>query len=159
MNLAHLLAIDRIVPEMKSTEFRGAITELVEHLASEQRPGSITKDTLVEQFLRREELVSTGVGSGVAIPHTFVPGLDRVLTVFGRSREGIDFGAHDDAPVHFVVLFVVPEAEYQLHLRMLGAIAKVFADGEVRQRLAAAGDAGEIREILSKRLARTQGVP
>jgi mannitol/fructose-specific phosphotransferase system IIA component (Ntr-type) len=132
---------------------------LVEHLAAGTLPGSVTKADLVERFLRREELVSTGVGSGVAIPHTFLAGLDRVLTVFGRSRQGIDFGAHDDEPVYFVVLFVVPEAEYQLHLRTLGAIAKLFSGNEVRQRLAAAADAGEIWEILSNRSARAQTAP
>jgi mannitol/fructose-specific phosphotransferase system IIA component (Ntr-type) len=139
---------------MESTEHRGAISELVHHLESRNLLSGNSPGELIEQFLRREELVSTGVGSGVAIPHTFVSGLDKVLTVFGRSRNGIDFGAHDDAPVYFVVLFVVPKTEYQLHLRTLAAIAKLFSNSEVRQALAEAADAGEILEILSKRPAR-----
>ncbi len=154
MNLAQLLSVDQIVPEMTSSEHCGAITELVNHLASKTLLRGMEPTDLIEQFLRREELVSTGVGSGVAIPHTFVPGLDQVLTAFGRSRKGIDFGAHDDAPVYFVVLFVVPKTEYQLHLRTLAAIAKLFSNTEVRQALAGAADAEEILEILSKRPAR-----
>jgi mannitol/fructose-specific phosphotransferase system IIA component (Ntr-type) len=155
MNLAQLLSVDQIVPEVKSTEFRGAIAELVDHLEVKHLLSGITKPMLVEQFYRREELVSTGVGSGVAIPHTFVDGLDRVLTVFGRSRYGIDFGAHDNAPVYFVVLFVVPKSEYQLHLKTLAAIAKMFSSSEIRQSLAGAADAAGILDILARRPART----
>jgi len=79
----------------------------------------------------------------VAIPHTFVPGLDRVITVFGRSKGGIDFEAHDQAPVFFVVLFVVPKSEDQLHLKTLAAIAKMFSNVDIRQSLASAADAGK----------------
>ena len=155
MNLAQLLSIDQIVPEMTSFDHLGAISELVDHLDSKQLLSGITKPELIEQFYRREELVSTGVGSGVAIPHTFVAGLDRVITVFGRSRQGIDFGAHDNAPVYFVVLFVVPKSEYQLHLKTLAAIAKMFSNLDIRKSLAAASDAAEILDVLSRRPART----
>lgn len=155
MNLAQLLSVDQIIPEVKSIEYRGAIAELVDHLDDRSLPVGITKPELIEQFYRREELVSTGVGSGVAIPHTFAEGLDRVITVFGRSRGGIDFGSHDNAPVYFVVLFVVPKSEYQLHLKTLAAIAKMFSSGDIRQSLAAAADAADILDILAKRPART----
>ena len=151
MNLAQLLSVDQIVPELRSTGYREAIAELVDHLDSQGLLSGITKPELIEQFYRREELVSTGVGSGVAIPHTFVPDLDRVITVFGRSRPGVDFGAHDDAPVYFVVLFVVPKSEYQLHLKTLAAIAKMFSSTDVRQSLHAAADAQEILNVFSRR--------
>jgi len=151
MNLAQLLSVDQILPEMRSTEHRGAIAELVDHLDAKGLLAGMSKTELIEQFYRREEQISTGVGSGVAIPHTFVAGLDRVITAFGRSRGGIDFEAHDQAPVFFVVLFVVPKAEYQLHLKTLAAIAKMFSGADIRHSLADAADVGEILDILSKR--------
>ena len=52
--------------------------------------------------------------------------------MFGRSVGGIDFEALDNAPVHFVVLFIVPRAQYNLHLQTLAAIAKTFANREIR---------------------------
>ena len=65
---------------------------------------------------QREDQRSTGIGSGIAIPHAFSPAIDEVKAVFGRSREGIDFCALDSAPVHYVVLFLVPEEKYTLHI-------------------------------------------
>lgn len=155
MNLAQLLSVDQILPDMRSREHLGAIAELVDLLESKQLLGGLSKAGLIQQFYQREEQISTGVGSGVAIPHTFVEGLDRVITAFGRSHSGIDFGALDDAPVYFVVLFVVPKTDYHLHLQTLAAIARLFTSSEVRQALTGAEDAREILEIFSRRPART----
>ncbi len=155
MNLAQLLTVDKIVPEMESTEHFAAIAELVDHLDDHDLLQGVSKPEVLEQLYRREEQVSTGIGSGVAIPHTFVRDLKEVITVFGRSRKGIDFGALDNAPVNYVVLFVVPKSEYHLHLRTLAAIAKMFSSSEIRSRLRDAGDSGEILDILSMRPART----
>jgi mannitol/fructose-specific phosphotransferase system IIA component (Ntr-type) len=154
MNLAQLLTVDQIVPEMKSTEHLAAIEELVNHLDAKHLIPGLDKEQVLDQLRRREEQVSTGIGSGVAIPHTFVRELKEVVTVFGRSRQGIEFGALDNAPVFFVVLFVVPKAEYHLHLKTLAAIAKLFSSSEVRQCLAAAEGGEEILQILAKRPAR-----
>jgi len=151
MNLAQLLTVDQIVPEMKSTEHLAAIEELVDHLEGKHLLPGLDREQVLDQLRKREEQVSTGIGSGVAIPHTFVRDLKEVVTVFGRSRQGIEFGALDNAPVFFVVLFVVPKTEYHLHLKTLAAIAKLFSSSEVRQALALASGSEEILEILAKR--------
>jgi mannitol/fructose-specific phosphotransferase system IIA component (Ntr-type) len=78
---------------------------------------------MLEALKAREEQVSTGIGSGVAIPHAFSDIL-RGGRGFGRSKAGIDFEAIDNAPVHFIILFIVPRKDYHLHLRTLAAIAK-----------------------------------
>jgi PTS system nitrogen regulatory IIA component len=103
----------------------------------------------------REALISTGIGSGVAIPHTFSDAIDKVVAIFGRSKEGINFQALDDAPVHLIILFIVPSKDYQLHLRTLAAIAKMLTNCEVRRRLAAAATRDEILEILDPKPVRT----
>lgn len=154
MNLAQLLTADQIVPNMKSTEHREAIQELVDHLDDNHLLGAARKEEVIELLHQREEKISTGIGSGVAIPHAFVNDLDHVVTVFGRSEEGIEFGALDNRPVHFVILFLVPQHEYHLHLRTLAAIAKMFNHTQIRQRLSEARDREEILEVLAKRPAR-----
>lgn len=154
MNLAQLLTAEQIVPEMKSTEHLPAIQELVDHLESKDLLKDVNKSDVLEQLYRREEQTSTGIGSGVAIPHTFVDDLSEVVAVFGRSKEGIDFGALDNAPVHFVVLFIVPQQQYHMHLKTLAAIAKMFSGTLIRDRLSEATSEEEILEILSKRPAR-----
>ena len=74
--------------------------------------------------------------------------MEDVVAVFGRSKGGIDFEALDNAPVHFIILFIVPRKDYHLHLRTLAAIAKMFTNGEVRRKLAIAETRDEILEIL-----------
>ena len=154
MNLAQLLTVEQILPEMTSTEHLPAIQELVDYLDSKDLLKDVNKTDVLEQLYRREEQTSTGIGSGVAIPHTFVDDLPEVVAVFGRSAAGIDFGALDNAPVHFVVLFIVPQAQYHLHLKTLAAIAKMFSGTQIRDQLTDADSAEKLLEILAKRPAR-----
>ncbi|MFT4550622.1 MAG: mannitol/fructose-specific phosphotransferase system IIA component (Ntr-type) [Pseudoalteromonas tetraodonis] len=154
MNLANLLTVDQIIPSMRATQHRESIVELVDHLVSSKHLEADCRDEVLEALQEREEKISTGIGSGVAIPHAFSNRTEEVIAVFGRSVEGIDFEALDNAPVHNIVLFVVPQKEYHLHLRTLAAIAKLFTNREVRQRLADAGSSREIHEIFASRPAR-----
>jgi mannitol/fructose-specific phosphotransferase system IIA component (Ntr-type) len=108
MNLASLLTVKQIVSEMKATERWPAIVELVEHLEKQQILSGDDREAILEALHLREDQTSTGIGSGVAIPHAFSNKLDQVIAVFGRSGEGIDFEAIDNAPVRFIVLFMVP---------------------------------------------------
>ncbi len=151
MNLAQLLTAEHIVPDMKSTEHLPAIQELVDHLDDNRLLGTVNKAEVLELLHQREEQTSTGIGSGIAIPHTSVGNLDHVVAVFGRSQEGIEFGALDHAPVYFVVLFIVPTEEYRMHLKTLQAIARMFSSVEIRTQLAKAHSREEILEILSLR--------
>ena len=92
--------------------------------------------------------MSTGIGFGIAIPHCSSDQLDEVVAAFGRSSTGIEFDALDNAPVKFVVLFIVPKNQFQTHLRTLASIAKFLNDRSVRERLGAAKSAGEILAIF-----------
>ena len=80
--------------------------------------------------------MSTGIGFGIAIPHCSSDRLDEVVAAFGRSSQGIEFDALDNAPVKFVVLFIVPKNQFQTHLRTLASIAKFLNDRSVRESLA-----------------------
>ncbi|HSP42800.1 MAG TPA: PTS sugar transporter subunit IIA [Luteolibacter sp.] len=148
MKLAKLLSADQIILDMKSVEHWPAIIELVDHLVGVGKlPAGLREESLAA-LKAREDQVSTGIGSGVAIPHAFSDQIEEVVAVFGRSKEGIDFEALDNAPVHFVILFIVPRKDYQLHLRTLAAIAKLFTNSEMRQQFAAAQTRDEILAIL-----------
>lgn len=149
MNLADLIQPGHVIAEMKSDDQSGAIAELVDHLIASGGLASRFREEAVTALRSREEQRSTGIGGGVAIPHCFLPGLDEVVAVFGRSTGGIDFCAVDHAPVYFVVLFMVPEAQHTLHLKTLAAIAKVLNSAEIRSRLAAAADASDILDVLA----------
>ena len=154
MTLASLLTIDQIVPAMKATERWTAIVELVDHLKAQGKASANDSDAIFKALKQREDQTSTGIGSGVAIPHAFSDKLDQVVAVFGRSTEGIDFDSLDNAPVKFIVLFMVPEDEYHTHLRTLAAIAKTLTNGQIRERLGQAADSEEILSILRTKCAR-----
>lgn len=154
MKLAQLLGPEQILPEVKAGEHWASIVELVDGLsATGKLPGNLYDETLAS-LKAREEQVSTGIGAGVAIPHTFSDELDEVVAIFGRSREGIDFQALDEKLVHLIILFIVPRKDYHLHLRTLAAIAKMFTNAEVRRQLMDAGSEEEILAILDSRPSR-----
>lgn len=154
MKLASLLTVEQVMLDMKSEEHWPAIVELVEHLDREGLLGPENKEDVLGALQVREDQISTGIGSGVAIPHAFSDKLENVVAMFGRSKKGIDFEALDNAPVNFVLLFVVPKKDYHMHLQTLAAIAKMFNNCEVRQQLAEAETRREILEILGSRPSR-----
>jgi mannitol/fructose-specific phosphotransferase system IIA component (Ntr-type) len=154
MKLAKLLSAEQIVLEVEAKEHWSSIVELVDCLVRTHQLPASQKDEMLEAFKAREEFVSTGIGSGVAIPHAFSDDLENVIAVFGRSKDGIDFEALDNEPVHFIVLFIVPRKNYQLHLQTLAAIAKMFTNWEILRQLAAAKCEAEILEILDSKPSR-----
>jgi nitrogen PTS system EIIA component len=153
MTLADLLTPGCVIAEMQSDEQFPAIAELVDRLVSS---GSLPAGKQAEALAAlnaREQQRSTGIGGGIAIPHCFLKDLEAVVAIFGRSTGGIDFCALDRAPVHFVVLFIVPESQHTLHLKTLAAIAKILNSAETRSRLAEATDENALFEILSLKAA------
>lgn len=149
MNLGHILSIDQILPEMEAVERMEAIVELVDLLVAKGHVRAEDRDIVLNALKAREDTMSTGIGFGIAIPHASSDRVDRVVAAFGRSSKGIEFDALDNAPVRFIVLFVVPKDQFQTHLRTLAAIAKFLNDRHVRERLGTALSAEEILSIFN----------
>ncbi len=148
MTLGNLLTIHQIIPGMKATERWSAIVELVDLLVAQQQVKPEDRDTVLAALRQREETMSTGIGFGIAIPHASSDRVEKVVAAFGRSATGIEFDSLDNAPVKFIVLFVVPKDQFQTHLRTLAAIAKFLNDRGTRDRLGAAATAEEILAIF-----------
>jgi mannitol/fructose-specific phosphotransferase system IIA component (Ntr-type) len=151
MSLANLLTAEQIIPEMAARERWPAIVELIDLLTSLGRIKSEDRDSILASLKQREETMSTGIGFGIAIPHCSSDRIAEVVASFGRSAEGIEFDALDNAPVKFVVLFIVPKNQFQTHLRTLASIAKFLNDRSVRESLAQAQSAEEILAIFRGR--------
>ncbi len=148
MSLASLISAEQIIPEMKATERWPAIVELVDLLVTQGKIKSEDRETILASLKQREETMSTGIGFGIAIPHCSSDRLDEVVAAFGRSTSGIEFDALDNAPVKFVVLFIVPKNQFQTHLRTLASIAKFLNDRGTREKLATAPSAEAILAIF-----------
>jgi mannitol/fructose-specific phosphotransferase system IIA component (Ntr-type) len=151
MSLASLLSAEQIIPEMKATERWAAIVELIDLLVSLGRIKPEDRDSILASLKQREETMSTGIGFGIAIPHASSDRIDQVVAAFGRSSTGIEFDALDNAPVKFVVLFIVPKNQFQIHLRTLASIAKLLNDRGVRDSLRTAQTPEEILAIFRDR--------
>jgi mannitol/fructose-specific phosphotransferase system IIA component (Ntr-type) len=147
-----MLSVDQILDNMRATDHFDALEELVDHLAVTGHLRGVETSAAMQAIRDREEQTSTGIGSGVAIPHAFIPGLESMVTIFGRSRNGIDFEAIDHAPVTLLFLLLVPENGFQQHLEALAEIARMLNNGETRARLTDAGDPDAIRRILEEHL-------
>src|SRR5713101_4956270 len=147
MSLGNLLSAEQIIPEMSATERWPAIVELIDLLTGLGKIKAADRESILASLKQREETMSTGIGFGIAIPHASSDRIDDVVASFGRSSSGIEFDALDNAPVKFVVLFIVPKNQFQTHLRTLASIAKFLNDRGVRERLAGAQSADEILAI------------
>ena len=150
MTLGNLLSVDRILPEMQATERWSAIVQLVDLLVARGKVKEPDRDVVLAALRQREETMSTGIGFGIAIPHASSEFVTEVVAAFGRSSKGIEFDSLDNAPVKFIVLFVVPKDQFQTHLRTLAAIAKFLNDRGVRERLGTAASAEEILAIFQQ---------
>jgi mannitol/fructose-specific phosphotransferase system IIA component (Ntr-type) len=149
MRLAELLSPCQILLDLRAGERWTAIVEMVDALVERGKLPAALRGEILDALRAREDLLSTGVGRGVAIPHAFCDRLDRVVAMFARSRAGIEFEALDGGRVNFVVLFLVPKSAYGMHLHTLAAIARLFLNHQLRERLVLAENRSEVLRLLA----------
>ncbi|HVR35569.1 MAG TPA: PTS sugar transporter subunit IIA, partial [Methylomirabilota bacterium] len=97
---------------------------------------------------KRETSMSTGIGFGIGIPHASTDLIYEVVGAFGRSQKGVNFDSLDNQPVSLVMLFLVPQGQFQKHLHTLANIAKLLHNKEFRQALEEAPDADAMASII-----------
>ena len=148
MKITNILRVESILPELISKDKDGAIRELAEAVTRSEP--SIPVDTLSEVLAEREKLGSTGIGSGVAIPHGKLPNLDRIVAAFGRSRPGIDFDSQDGEPAHLFFVLVAPENTAGLHLKALAKLSRLLKDPHFRQKLLDVDGAQAIYQAIAE---------
>ncbi len=148
MSFGDQLSAEQIIPEMNATERWPAIVELIDLLVGLGKIQADDRESILASLKQREETMSTGIGFGIAIPHCSSDRLAEVVAAFGRSPGGIEFDALDNAPVKFVVLFIVPKNQFQTHLRTLASIAKFLNDRSIRENLGTAKSREEILAIF-----------
>ena len=148
MDLGDILSPELIIPELKATDRWQAIEELVDGLVQSDRIKTEHREAIVNVVKKRETSMSTGIGFGIGIPHASTDLIQDVVGAFGRSSQGVNFDALDNQPVNLIMLFLVPQGQFQKHLHTLARIAKLLHKKEFRQSLEAAPDAAAIYEII-----------
>ena len=148
MELADFLTKEQVVTDLKASDRWEAIEELIDLLVDSGQIKPDHREAIVSIVKKRETSMSTGIGFGIGIPHASTDLIGDVTGAFGRSKAGVNFDALDNQPVNLVMLFLVPQGQFQKHLHTLAKIAKVLHKKEFRKALEDAGDAAEMYQII-----------
>jgi mannitol/fructose-specific phosphotransferase system IIA component (Ntr-type) len=150
MRMSDFVVRDAIIADLAATTKEGAIREMVESLRNAGQFKNTEPDDIVRAILKRESLGSTGIGRGVAIPHTKHAGVERLLGTVAVSRNGVAFDSLDGEPVFVFVLLISPQDRPGDHLRALENVSRSLrADIFVRS-LRSAPDREAIWRLLEE---------
>ncbi len=141
MDLGDILSKEQIIPDLQAADRWLAIDELINNLVATGKIKAEHREAITAVVRKRETSMSTGIGFGIGIPHASTDLIYEVVGALGRSKKGVDFNALDNQPVHLVMLFLVPQGQFQKHLHTLANIAKMLHKSDFRQSLEQAPDA------------------
>ena len=148
VRLRDLYSPDVISLDLQATSKDAVLAELIGLLRVDDR----SAETLLRVLQRRESLGSTGVGRGIAIPHSRSLVTRRLRLAYGHSRDGIEYQAIDDRPVHDLFLIVAPPLEVSnQYLPVLGRIAQLAKDADISERLAALTSPEDFFRLLEEK--------
>jgi PTS system nitrogen regulatory IIA component len=146
MQLNQIFKVEFINVDLSAKTKIEALTELVNTMI---RGGfKLNSSSVIEILQQRENLGSTGIGDGVAIPHGKIPELHDLIVAFGRSMEGIAYDSLDGKPVHLFFLLLVPENSSGQHLKVLAQISKMLKVANFRKKLLKAKSQSDLYKII-----------
>jgi fructose-specific phosphotransferase system IIA component len=148
MDLADILSEAQILPDLQATNRWEAIDELINVLVATGKIQPADRDAVTAAVKKRETSMSTGIGFGIGIPHASTDLIYEVVGALGRSGKGVNFDALDNQPVKLVMLFLVPQGQFQKHLHTLANIAKLLHKAEFRDALEKAPGAEAMLSVI-----------
>lgn len=150
MKLSDFVVREAILVDLQATAKEPAIREIVQSLATAGRLDPADTDGVARAILNREELGSTGIGMGVAVPHTRHPKADRLIGTVALSRKGVGFDALDGEPVDIFFLLVSPPNQPGDHLRALENISSHLRSEKFVKFLRQAKTREQVIEVLDE---------
>ena len=148
MKVSEFLLPENIVPELKAANKTEVLKEL-SHIVASNSP-NLTYDRIFETLEERENLCSTAMDEGVAIPHGKLHGITNTLIAFGRSSEGVDFDSLDNKPTKIFILILSPENSPKKHVQALAKISNIFKTEEFRDNILKSGSAEDILGLITE---------
>jgi PTS system fructose-specific IIA component/PTS system nitrogen regulatory IIA component len=150
MKFSEFVAVDAIRSSVDADTKEGVIREMADALveAGSIAPGDL--ESIVKAIMKREDLGSTGIGRGVAVPHTKHPSVSRLVGTVAVSRAGVDFDSLDGEPVQLFFLLVSPPDRPGDHLRALENISRQLRDDSFCKLLKAAKGPMDIQHLLEE---------
>jgi len=148
MQLSEFIQPTMVWPTLDAKNKLEVISELSANIASHL--AAVNKNEIADALIKREELGSTGIEGGVAIPHAKIETLDKTVVAFGRKIEGIDFDAHDGKPTQLFFVLLAPTQTTTIHLKVLARLSKLLKNSDFRNQLLNANDASDIYNSIIK---------
>ena len=146
MKISDFLSPNQVMIDVRTSDKSRLLEQLSTEAATE---AGLAADEVVREIAKREELGSTGVGNGVALPHARLPSLKTPFALFARLRHGIDFDAIDGEPVDIVVLLLIPEAGDSAKGNALACVARALRDTETLRKVRSAPDREALFRVIA----------
>ena len=153
MKLVDILDREGVIPALNGRDKRAVLDEIAAAVAKRTN-GTLSAETMSARLMERENGGSTAMGFGVAVPHGKAP-LAKMIAVFARTAEGVEFGALDKRPCQLFFGLAIPETQPGCHLAALARIARLLKSEAFRQRLLTAPDGDSLWEAIREEDART----
>ncbi len=148
LRISDYLKPEVIMMQLKQQEKIAVLKELAEYLVENK----LVKDgdEFINALAKRENLESTGIGNGIAIPHARTNAVDNLILAFARSPEGVDFSAIDGKPSHLIFLIASPEHKKSEYIMALAKLSRLLRREAVRKMLMDAQSPEEILKIIQE---------
>jgi fructose-specific phosphotransferase system IIA component len=148
MRLSELFDEERVLLDLDVAGKEELLERILKDLDAK---GMITNlDQALSDVVEREKVMSTGIGSGVAIPHAYTDGVDRLVAGFYRTSGGVDFAALDGKEVDLFFIILGPKASRRNHIKVLAKISRLLNHGEFRDSLRGGQSVAEVLDIFRR---------
>lgn len=146
MDIKDLLVKDAMIMDLKATDKRGAIDEMVQKMYDAGRISDI--ETYKAGILKREAQTSTGLGDGIAMPHAKNSAVKEATVLFAKSKNGVDYESLDGQPTYLFFMIAAPEGANDTHLQALAALSRLLIDPDFVAKLKAADSPDEVQNLF-----------
>ncbi len=150
MKISAMIPSEAIIDSLESIDKQPVLKEMVQVLIDTGKIDEGALPGIVKALMGREDLGSTGIGKGVAVPHAKHESVDGLVAAFGRSKKGVEFAALDGQPVQLVFLILSSKENSGRHLGALARVARLVRDDRFCRFLREAGDAKELAELFAE---------
>jgi len=147
-SVAELLAPRDILLDITVADKAGLLEKIAEHM---EWVHGLPREAVLRSLLHREQIGSTALGQGIAIPHARIPELNRIQLAYLRLKPPIAFDAPDGKPVSDVLVILVPRQASEEHLRILADTSQVFSDARFREQLHRCVQPDEVKQLFDAR--------